>query len=137
MRYKFGDVLFTPQVAPELTVDGQKIDLPKKQSELLEFFLLSKGTVQKHDQILLSVWGPGDYTYETLRSAISRLNNFLPPDSKIINMKRQGYLLNVDVTISKPHITLFENTQGRLLFIPMSISAIVIIIISFIKWTGL
>ena len=55
------------QIAPgkhEVRVDGEKVELTRKEFEMLKYLVENKGLVMTRDQILLHVWGY-DYYGET------------------------------------------------------------------------
>ena len=52
MKYLFYNVVFTPDAAIKLTIDGEAKELPKKQVDLLRFFLDNNGKISGKNTIL-------------------------------------------------------------------------------------
>ncbi len=57
----------------EVTLDGQRLELNKKEFELLKYFMQHPGKVLSRDVILLEVWGYEQGETRTLDNHISRL----------------------------------------------------------------
>lgn len=57
----------------EVTLDGQRLELNKKEFELLKYFMQYPGKVLSRDVILLEVWGYEQGETRTLDNHISRL----------------------------------------------------------------
>jgi DNA-binding winged helix-turn-helix (wHTH) protein len=99
MKYLFNNVVFTPDAATKLTVDGEIKELPKRQTDLLKYFLDTNHQISDKNKILSAVWGPGVHTYGALTTALSRLNKVLAPQTHIETVRKEGHILNVDLTI--------------------------------------
>jgi len=84
----------------EVYVDGERVHLTKKEYELLHMFIVSRGRVLTHQQILQAVWGPGrqDETHY-LRVLVGQLRHKLGDDPArprfIITVQGVGYRLAV------------------------------------------
>ena len=57
----------------EVRLNGEKLDLNKKEYALLRYFMLNAGKVLSRDVILLEVWGYEQGETRTLDNHISRL----------------------------------------------------------------
>lgn len=99
MKYRFNNVVFTPDTAIKLTVDGEVRELPKRQVHLLKYFLDTNGQISDKNTILDSVWGPGEHTHAALATALSHLNKKLPLAARVETIRNQGHILNVELTI--------------------------------------
>lgn len=97
MKYLFSNVIFTPDEKVKLKVDGQVVQLSIRAVALLQYFLDTNEQISSPQQILDAVWGKGEYTFEAARTAIHRLNQKLPEDAQIENIRMEGYVLNVDL----------------------------------------
>ena len=97
MKYLFNNAVFTPDEAIKLTVDGKTIALPKRLVALLKYFLETNEQISDNNKILAAVWGPGEHTFDAVRTAVYRLNGLLPDDTQVKNVMREGYVLSVDL----------------------------------------
>jgi len=80
----------------ELLIDGQKIELSSKESDLLSLLYEAVNTTVEREVILNMVWGDnGDYIGRILDVFISKLRKKLEPDLniKIVNIRGVGYKL--------------------------------------------
>ena len=57
----------------EVRMRGERLDLNKKEVELLKYFMLNPGKVLSRETILLEVWGYEQGETRTLDNHISRL----------------------------------------------------------------
>ncbi|KAA2216065.1 response regulator transcription factor [Maribacter flavus] len=83
----------------ELMVDGQKINLTTKESELLKYLVEKKNQLCPHKDILIKIWGKNDYfNRKSLNVFITRLRKFLEKDTniKIENVHGKGYIFRFD-----------------------------------------
>lgn len=83
----------------ELLVDGQKINLTTKESELLKYLVEKKNQLCPHKDILIKIWGKNDYfNKKSLNVFITRLRKFLEKDAniKIENVHSKGYILRYE-----------------------------------------
>lgn len=92
----FGDISFSEKES-KLIHQGQSCLLPKREGELLAYFLRNPQQVLTRLQIIGNVWGPGaeiedgnldNYIY-LLRKKIKKL----PTNVEIVTVHRQGYCL--------------------------------------------
>lgn len=92
----FGDISFS-ETESKLIHQGQSCLLPKREGELLAYFLRNPQQVLTRLQIIGNVWGPGaeiedgnldNYIY-LLRKKIKKL----PTNVEIVTVHRQGYCL--------------------------------------------
>ena len=97
MKYQFNNVVFTPDEEIKMTVDGKAISMPKRLVALLKYFLQTNKQLSDNNKILAAVWGPGEHTFEAVRTAVYRLNRLLPDDIQVRNVIREGYVLSVDL----------------------------------------
>lgn len=97
MKYLFNNVIFTPNEEIKLRVDGEAKNLSVRLVALLQYFLDTNEQFSSNQEILDAVWGEGEHRFETMRTAISRLNQLLPDDAQIKNSRLQGYGLNVEL----------------------------------------
>jgi hypothetical protein len=94
-----GDYQFD-KLHSELMVEGQKIELTSKESDLLMLLYGAVNTTIEREVILKRVWGDeGDYVGRTLDVFISKLRKKLEADPKvkIVNIRGVGYKLVMDV----------------------------------------
>jgi DNA-binding winged helix-turn-helix (wHTH) protein len=83
----------------ELLLQGQKVELTSKESDLLLLLYNSANTTIEREEILKNVWGDdGDYVGRTLDVFISKLRKKLEVDTnvKIVNIRGIGYKLIVN-----------------------------------------
>lgn len=95
---KIGDVRFDTKNLI-LSIDGQKIELTSKESDLLLLLYNSVNHTVERDVILNAVWADeGDYIGRTLDVFISKLRKKLMADAKIkiVNVRGVGYKLIVN-----------------------------------------
>ena len=84
----------------ELRLEDQRIELTRKEADLLLLLYSTVNTTVERDVILNMVWGDqGDYVGRTLDVFISKLRKKLEGDSsvKIVNIRGVGYKLVADV----------------------------------------
>lgn len=69
----------------EVYLDGEKINLTPKEYELLRYFMIHRGKMLTHKQVLKDVWGPahGD-DMQYLRVYVSQLREKIEPDDSDI-----------------------------------------------------
>ncbi|RRQ47755.1 DNA-binding response regulator [Maribacter algicola] len=83
----------------ELMVEGQKIKLTVKESELLKYLVDKRNQLCPHKDILIKIWGKNDYfNKKSLNVFITRLRKFLERDGniKIENVHSKGYILRYE-----------------------------------------
>lgn len=83
----------------ELMVEGQKIKLTVKESELLKYLVDKGNQLCPHKDILIKIWGKNDYfNKKSLNVFITRLRKFLERDGniKIENVHSKGYILRYE-----------------------------------------
>ena len=87
-------------VRHEVFVDGEKQDFTPKEYELLRYFIVHRGKMITHKQLLKDVWGPahGD-DMQYLRVYVSQLREKIEPDPKapsyVITEPGIGYRMEV------------------------------------------
>ena len=87
-------------VRHEVFIDGDKIDATPKEYDLLRYFLIHRGKMLTHRQILHEVWGPahGD-DMQYLRVYVSQVREKIEPDPSspdyIITEPGIGYRMEV------------------------------------------
>lgn len=87
-------------VRHEVFIDDQKTDFTPKEYELLRYFLINRGKMVTHKQLLKEVWGPahGD-DMQYLRVYVSQLREKIEPDadnpSYVITEPGIGYRMEV------------------------------------------
>lgn len=94
-----GDYQFD-KLNSELMVEGQRIELTSKESDLLMLLYGAVNTTIEREVILKRVWGDeGDYVGRTLDVFISKLRKKLEADPKvkIVNIRGVGYKLVMNV----------------------------------------
>ena len=65
----------------EVFVDGKRIDLTKREFDLLLELIKNKNVVLSRDDLLERVWGSGDeYQLKTVNVAVNRLKEKIDPD---------------------------------------------------------
>ena len=78
VRYR--DIQMHPQ-SREVFVDGKRIDLTKREFDLLLELIKNKNVVLSRDDLLERVWGSGDeYQLKTVNVAVNRLKEKIDPD---------------------------------------------------------
>jgi hypothetical protein len=90
-----GDYQFDKR-STELIIEGQRVELTAKESDLLLLLYEAVNTTVERDVILNKVWGDeGDYVGRTLDVFISKLRKKLGGGSgvKIVNIRGVGYKL--------------------------------------------
>lgn len=96
-EYTVGQYLFVP--ARRLLTylpDGEKTELPNRESEILERLCTSRNNVLPTREILLELWGDDDFfSTRSFQVLISRLRRRLSKDSgiSIVNFRGEGYKL--------------------------------------------
>ena len=87
-------------VRHEVFIDGEKTDFTPKEYELLRYFMVNRGKMITHKQLLKDVWGPAhadDMQY--LRVYVSQVREKVEPDlsnlSYIITEPGIGYRMEV------------------------------------------
>ncbi|TNE64341.1 MAG: response regulator transcription factor [Alphaproteobacteria bacterium] len=87
-------------VRHEVLIDGKKVDFTPKEYDLLRYFLVHRGKMLTHRQILHEVWGPahGD-DMQYLRVYVSQVREKVEPDPSspdyIITEPGIGYRMEV------------------------------------------
>lgn len=82
----------------ELSIDGNKQPLTKRESELLFYLLQNKNNLCTHKGILTNLWGKNDYfNKKSLNVFISHLRKYLQEDPSISieNIHKQGFILKI------------------------------------------
>lgn len=81
-----------------VTIDGNDIEIPNKQFNLLEYLLLNKGTILLKEQIFDRIWGmDSDSTIDIVEVYISNLRKKLSKygyHKYIVTKRRVGYMFN-------------------------------------------
>ena len=76
----YRDIQMHPQ-SREVFVDGKRIDLTKREFDLLLELIKNKNVVLSRDDLLERVWGSGDeYQLKTVNVAVNRLKEKIDPD---------------------------------------------------------
>ncbi len=74
-----------------ITYDGNKVELSKKEAEVLEYFIKNSKRVISLEEIVANVWNfEEEPSYATIRTYIKNLRRALPPKS-ITTLKGLGY----------------------------------------------
>jgi len=75
--------------------DGQKIELKKKELDILLYFINNKHSIISADELIENVWSSEKVpTYATIRTYIKNLRRILGENS-IENIKGSGYRINI------------------------------------------
>ena len=96
-EYTIGNYLFVP--ARRLLTylpDGEKTELPNRESEILERLCAKRNHVLPAKEILLDLWGDDDFfSTRSFQVLISRLRHRLSkdPEISIVNLRGEGYKL--------------------------------------------
>lgn len=92
VRYR--DIQMYPQ-SREVFVDGKRVDLTKREFDLLLELITHKNVVLSRDDLLERVWGSGDeYQVKTVNVAVNRLKEKIDPDKSknyIESVRGVGY----------------------------------------------
>lgn len=80
------------------TINGQELDLPNKQFNLLEYLILNKGTILLKEQIFDRIWGmDSDSTIDIVEVYISNIRKKLSKydyQKYIVTKRRVGYMFD-------------------------------------------
>ena len=80
------------------TINGQELDLPNKQFNLLEYLILNKGTILLKEQIFDRIWGmDSDSTMDIVEVYISNIRKKLSKydyQKYIVTKRRVGYMFD-------------------------------------------
>ncbi len=94
----FGDIRLAEKES-KLLHKGQTVLLPKKEAELLSYFLRNPGKTLPRQQIIGNVWGPGaeieDGNLDNYIYLIRKKLNALNTNVHIVTVHRQGYCLTL------------------------------------------
>ena len=75
--------------------DGKKIELKRKEVEIILYFINNRGSIVSADELIENVWSSEKTpTYATIRTYIKNLRRALG-DEAIENIKGVGYRLNI------------------------------------------
>ena len=85
---RFRDILVKPR-SREVFVDGRKIDLTKREYDLLMELLRHRNVVLSREELLERVWGDEEFQVKTVNVAVNRLKEKIDPD------KSKGYIHSV------------------------------------------
>lgn len=90
------DNLQLDPVACQLTIDGQRVDIPRQELSLLEILLDNAGRIVPKDTLAMRLWGPGyDPSTRRLETNVKRLRTRLVRGSsrhgRIATAARIGY----------------------------------------------
>jgi two-component system, OmpR family, response regulator CiaR len=81
-----------------VTINGNELDLPNKQFNLLEYLLLNKGTILLKEQIFDRIWGmDSDSTIDIVEVYISNIRKKLSKfdyQKYIVTKRRVGYMFD-------------------------------------------
>lgn len=92
VRYR--DIRMHPK-SREVFVEGRKVDLTKREFDLLLELIKNKNVVLSRDDLLERVWGSGDeYQIKTVNVAVNRLKEKIDPDKSknyIESVRGVGY----------------------------------------------
>ncbi|MEZ4859240.1 MAG: response regulator transcription factor [Flavobacteriaceae bacterium] len=83
----------------QLEINRKKIDLTKRESELLQYLIANKNNLSTHKEILTTLWGKSDYfNKKSLNVFITRLRKYLQEDPSISieNIHKQGFILKIE-----------------------------------------
>ncbi len=82
----------------QLMIEDERINLTKRESELLNYLIQRQGTLCSRRELLLKFWGKNDYfTRKSMDVFISRLRKYLSQDPAIIieNVHGEGFILRL------------------------------------------
>lgn len=87
-------------VKHETSFDGQKMDLTPKEHDLLKMFLVNKGKMLTHKQILQEIWGPAhaedtQYLRVYMSQLREKINKHSPSQSYIMTEAGIGYRMEI------------------------------------------
>ncbi|WP_419770863.1 MAG: response regulator transcription factor [Candidatus Marinarcus sp.] len=86
--------IFYNQSNAELSCNGIKTILPKKESKILEYFLRNENKIVSSEELSVNVWSYEDYpSSATIRTYIKNLRKLLNDDC-ITTLKGVGYRFN-------------------------------------------
>jgi len=89
---ELGDNIFFDHLNRALHIDGEVVELTKKESKLLSVLARHKGNSVSYETIEQSVWHDSYMSYDTLRSLVRNLRKKVPA-LKIENISGLGYRL--------------------------------------------
>ena len=107
-KYKFYNVVFTPDEYHQIKFDGKKVHLSPLQSKLLTYLVESPGKTKERDDILKDVWDGEERHYEVITRTISELKSKLPSTCNFTYVPRKGYAFEHDVIIEQPKFERLE-----------------------------
>lgn len=117
LRYKLGqspEIIFTPS-QNKLIVSDEVCHLEPLQSRMLEFFIKHQGIVVDTSDIASKVWERSQVSDNLVRQVISILRGQLKdqtrPYSVIKTIPKQGYLLDIEVSIIPPDPQSIQDTD--------------------------
>jgi DNA-binding response OmpR family regulator len=75
--------------------DGKDFFLPKKEGEILKYFLLNKNRIISIDELILNVWGyQSEPSISTIRTYIKNIRKYTNKES-FQTIKGSGYIFNI------------------------------------------
>jgi DNA-binding response OmpR family regulator len=78
-----------------LVVDGKTCELPKKEFEILEYFISNKKRIVSKDEILSQLYEDEFISDSTFRVYIKHLNTHLEGHAKLVNIRGVGYRFEI------------------------------------------
>ncbi|MDD3302580.1 MAG: response regulator transcription factor [Candidatus Gracilibacteria bacterium] len=92
---KVGELIFN-LINKKVTIGDKEVRLPKKENQILEYFITNKGKIISKETLIKKVWGPNDFLYiteNTINATMSKLRKRLGNNFNLKTKIGQGYIL--------------------------------------------
>ncbi len=73
--------------------DGKVVRLSRRETQVLDILMRSKGKIVPTDRFKEEIWGSADKLDSTFRTVVKRLKDKLTKDDFILSRKGQGYMV--------------------------------------------
>ena len=135
-RYKFNQVVFTPDERNQLKYEGKAIHLPPTLSTLLVLLVENPGITITKDEILQAVWKTTKRTDDIITTTISELRQYLPKSCTISVVPRKGYTFDHKVAVEQVKLEKLEYWFAHTPGLKKYLDALIMVIIAFTLYAG-